>query len=206
MKKLIFSSSLLFSSFMYSQSNRIIVEIDNSQKYIYESALNKLQADSYKREVLDGIKIQADNYFKELQSVADYYESVDQSHKYLLKNEIDRLKVYGYDILNLLTDLKEDKLTSTKMKHVLLSAQSQLQNIPNQQVFKELTIYKAISNFKTDIYPTSTDKMLFIMLQRESGMSENQIIDMHKNNSNKPLRDFLIEEYEKAFFINHKYK
>jgi hypothetical protein len=44
------------------------------------------------------------------------------------------------------------------------------------------------------------------MLQRESGMSENQIIEMHKNNSNKPLRDFLIEEYEKAFFINHKYR
>lgn len=207
MKKLIFSSSLLISSFFYSQSNRIIVEIDNSQKYIYETTLNKLRADSYKREIADAIKIQADNYFKELQKIADFFAPIDYQHKPMLNNEIDKLKVYGEDILKLLKDLENDRLTGVRMKYVMEKGKYELEHISEKQEFKELTIYRAFVNMRTDLFPAVSEDEFYIMIAEISGMNKESLQNLHKDKfTHLTLKEFLIEQYEKYYFIKAKYK
>lgn len=207
MKKLIFSSTLLISSLFYSQSNKIVVEIDDSRRYIYESTLNKLRADSYKREVADGIKIHADRYFTELQKIADFFNGIDEKHKQALNNEIDKMKVYGFDIINLLKDYEKDQMTGVKMKYVLEKASYELSHISEKQEFKDLIIYKALSDVKRDVLANTTDEILFVMVQDVSGIGGVDLLKMHKSDfTHLTLREFLLEQYEKYFFIKQKYK
>jgi len=207
MKKLIFSSSLLISSLFCSQSNRLIVEIDNSQKYIYENTLNKLRADSYKREIAEGIKIHAENYFKELQKIADYFEPIDYQHKPMLNNEIEKLKVYGEDILKLLKDLDQDRLTGVRMKYVIAKGKYELEHLSDRQEFRELTIYRAFISMRTDLFPTVSEEDFFVMIKEISGVNKEQLIQLQKSNfTHLTLKEFLIEQYEKYYFLKAKYK
>ena len=207
MKKLIFSSSLLISSLFYSQSNRIIVEIDNSQKYIYETTLNKLLADSYKREIADGIRTHADRYFSDLQKIADYFEPIEDKNKPLLKYEIERLKVYGYDIINLLRDLEKDQLTGTKLKYTVEKSFKELNSLAEKQTFKELNIYKALADVKREVLSDVTDNVFLIMVQEISGVNKDDLLKLHSSSfTHLTLREFLMEQYEKAFFIKYKYQ
>ncbi|NML55849.1 hypothetical protein [Chryseobacterium cheonjiense] len=207
MKKLIFPIVFFLSGLYSSQSNTITVKIDDSQRYIYETTLNRLRADSYKREVADAIKSHADRYFTELEKIADYFKDIDDIQKPTLQNELEKLKVYGYNILNLLQELDRNQLTGTKLKYTVEKAFSELNSTVQGQTFKELNIYKALVDVRKDVLATATDDVLFTMVQDVSGVSRIDLLRLHKSSfTHLTLRQFLIEQYEKYFLIKHKYQ
>lgn len=188
------------------ETNRVIITIDNSQKYVYEATLNRLRADSYKREVADGIRNHADRYFTELQKLVDYFNGIEDKHKPLLKTEIDKLTVYGNDILDLLNDLEKNELTATKLKYTVEKAYSQLGSVSEKESFKELATYKALSDIKKDVLSDTTDKVLLIMVQELSGIDKDIILKEYDlNYSSVPFRQYLMDRYEKAFILKNKY-
>lgn len=205
MKKLLFPIIFFVSGLYSSQSNTITVKIDDSQRYIYETTLNRLRADSYKREVADGIKSHADRYFTEVEKIEDYFSSIDVKYKPLLNHEIENLKIYGYDILNLLKDLEKNQLTGTKLKYTVEKAFSELNSLPQKHSFEELNMYKALTDIKRDVLATATDNVLLIMVQEISGIDKKQFLDLHKSSfTHLTQREFLLEQYEKYFFIKYR--
>lgn len=100
---------------------KIKVEIDNSAKYRYEEAYYKASADYQNKEIADGLKNKADEYFVNLQRFADFMNDKKLNSKEV-EDEFKRLKYFGEDILNLLPLLNSNELTANKMEYTIKKA------------------------------------------------------------------------------------
>ena len=122
MKK-IFLLFLVSPVILYAQLNdyKIKVEIDNSAKYRYEEAYYKASADYQNKEIADGLKNKADEYFVNLQRFADFINDKNLNSKEV-ESEFNRLKYYGEEILNLLPLLNSNELTANKMEYTMKKA------------------------------------------------------------------------------------
>lgn len=122
MKK-IFLLFLVSPVILYAQlyDYKIKVEIDNSAKYRYEEAYYKASADYQNKEIADGLKNKADEYFVNLQRFADFMNDKKLNSKEV-EDEFKRLKYFGEDILNLITLLNSNDLTANKMEYTIKKA------------------------------------------------------------------------------------
>lgn len=202
--KCCFILAFLSISSFYGQNKNIVIEIDNSQKLIYESTLSKLRANSYKKENADMIKNHADAYFSNLQRVSDAYADIVNEKKSDLRNEIDRLMVFGENILKLLSLLQNDNLTGSNLKYTIDKANSEIQYSVTSGNLKKLIPFVALKQIRRDVFPTANDETLLIMLEKISGWSEEEIFSMHFKVENKiSFRDFLIKKYEEQMITKY---
>ncbi|MGV8915198.1 MAG: hypothetical protein ACOH1X_07090 [Kaistella sp.] len=206
MKKLLLFVLLPFLSFSQS-SHKITIEIDNSQKIIYENTLNKLKADYYKKENAVLIQNYADKYFSEVQKIADYFESIDPKYYPLLNKELNKLKKPGYDILNLLIDLENDNISINNTKYVIQKSFDQLTEVNKKDEFIDLNIYKSLSKIKLELLSTLDNKTLLETIKITGNVSELSLNQLYNEEYKEmPYRDFLLMQYEKYFFVQEKYK
>lgn len=205
MKKILYSICICITVAISGQENRIVIEIDNTQKNIYDATLNKLRTDYYKRENADMIKNHADKYFTNLQRVADSFSNIAEEKRTDLHDEIERLKIYGINILNLLPILQKDELTPSNLKYTIDKANDELKYSVEQGQIKKLMPFIALSKIRQEVFPTASDEVLLIMLEKLTGWSEEQIFSMHFKVENEiSFRDFLIKSYEQELVQKYK--
>lgn len=148
MKKILLPLFLLSVTLMLAQTNRLIIEVDHSQKYLYESTYSSLKADFYKREAADKVKNHADKYFTELQRMSDQLTNYGIQPDEMTA-EFNRLKNYGNNILNLLVLMQSDNTTGENLKYTIEKAWDELNySIENGELKKLTSKAGAIAGFQ----------------------------------------------------------
>lgn len=111
----------IIPNLLFSQLYDYKIKVDNSAKYRYETEYYKASADRYNKEIADGLKNKADEYFVNLQRFADFINDKNLNSKEV-ESEFNRLKYYGEEILNLLPLLNSNELTANKMEYTMKKA------------------------------------------------------------------------------------
>ena len=175
MKKIIFLLvSILFSQ-LKSQEYKVKVEIDNSQRYVYESTYYKLKAEQYNQEIADGIKNYADKYFTNLQRAVDIkFNNAKNINYNRLNIEIERLKKYGTNILDLLYKLQNDELTASNMEYTIAKAFDEL-NYSNQygELYKiQIEMQNnTLTKMVDEMFESQSEESLLKYIQSKNGKS-----------------------------------
>lgn len=168
--------------------HKLTVEIDNSSQYRYDAAYNNAVANQYNKEIAENIKNSADRYFTTLRLAADFINDKKINSKEI-ENEIDRLKVFGQDILDLLPLLNNDELTANKVGYTLEKAKGELEySITNKNGRLSRIIKK---NIMTQQFNMMTDDLLISSINHETGKSKESIKALCENSTD--LHKCLVE-------------
>ncbi len=150
---LLFVAPNIFYSQLYDY--KIKVEIDNSAKYRYEEAYYKASADRYNKEIADGLRNKADQYFVNLQRFVDFMNDKNLNSKEV-ESEFNRLKYYGEEILDLITLLNNNDLTANKMEYTIKKAVDEFNystsndNGNLRRLVKKNTLIRELSNLSDE--------------------------------------------------------
>lgn len=107
-----------------------------------------------------------------------------------VRDELEKLKLPGYDIINLLNDLNKDDLTISKMQFTVENAFSKLKAAENENSLTMQTVKKFFIMRQLEYID---DETLLTMLANESKTPKDEILKHYKSSSKDiPYRHYLI--------------
>ncbi|SFI14694.1 hypothetical protein [Halpernia frigidisoli] len=179
MKKYLLIVVVFVGVFANAQSNKIVVEIDRSNQYLYESTYNRIKADQYKKQSADKLKNFADRYFENLETIATNLLKSGADYN-AVNIEVKRLKLFGDEIIKLAPYLESDQLTVEQVEYTVKRANQELNHSYQvgvlKQLMKEVSITKAINTF--------TYEQILQTIKYMSGINEKELKENFRPNDN----------------------
>lgn len=182
----------IFGKSQYYNDNTIRIELTENQRYTYEAELNRLRANSYKKETADLIKNWSDKFTTELRRLNDFYKDKPINlERY--KNEISRLQNYNIEILDLLGLLESNDLTQEKMKYTIEKAFSELNYSSKNGELKSISDDFSDKHIES-LLINESDNVLEILINKNTGYTPQELKEHYaKSSKTKSYRDFLIQ-------------